>query len=129
MAQPSGIGWTLDANGFSIPLTSNQANRSRAEGWVYFCERSDGCIKIGFTTRLERRQLELESADRDLVWIGEVPGQLADEAWLHRKWAHARVEGEWFKPDPELLAAYEADALFDRPGGLCKFSRQPDDAL
>jgi hypothetical protein len=74
---------------------------------VYFlqCE-PDGLVKIGFTTNIGRRkaQLEEESGSR-LRLLGFRWGGRAEELVLHRQLAPHRVDGEWFKPSPPVLAA------------------------
>ncbi len=63
-------------------------------------------IKIGYTsgdaaTRLAALQTGNPGELRVLL---ETPGDYADEAELHRRFAAARGNGEWFRPTPEVLA-------------------------
>jgi hypothetical protein len=71
---------------------------------VYFIRSADGSrIKIGTTGRLAHRlrQLEIEYG-HGLVVIGVMEGFREDEAKLHRRFSHHRVEGEWFLASEEL---------------------------
>jgi DNA-binding XRE family transcriptional regulator len=78
------------------------------ESVVYFvqCEGT-GRIKIGRTTRpvIQRMRALQTSAPHALKLIGEFPeGHHGHtEGSLHRKFAHLRLRGEWFKDDVELL--------------------------
>jgi hypothetical protein len=80
------------------------ARMARAErSVVYFFQRSDGLVKIGTTTLLRDRQRSLTREFGDLVLLGLQRGDSSDERDLHRRFAAARVQGEWFRPIPELL--------------------------
>jgi len=80
---------------------------------VYFMREPDGPVKIGithvgaydatvFTVEQRRRSVERASGRR-MVLLGTVPGSRARETDLHRRFAHLRTVGEWFRPAPELL--------------------------
>jgi Meiotically Up-regulated Gene 113 (MUG113) protein len=88
---------------------------------VYLLQREDGLIKIGYTSDFWRRFDVLRLEHGELRALALVEGGPGVEFWLHRKWAHLRVRGEWFKPDPELLRKAKEGTLVERPGGLCKF--------
>jgi Meiotically up-regulated gene 113 len=92
---------------------------------VYFVQvGEDGPIKIGHTFRpIEERLRDLRNASPyRLRLLLMLPGQRDDEQALHQRFAAARLEGEWFRPVPELLAFIEAqkaenpDAADDRCG-------------
>lgn len=68
---------------------------------VYFIQR-EGKVKIGFTHRLSQRMLQL---GKGLVLLGTVPGTTTTERIYHQRFAHLRVEGEWFWIAPDLLEA------------------------
>lgn len=81
--------------------------RTATMGRCYFvqCVHSRR-IKIGWTGgRLKRRfgQLQTGSAS-PLSLILSLPGDRALERRLHERFARHRLRGEWFRPDPELLA-------------------------
>lgn len=84
--------------------------------WVYFLRSGDeGPIKIGFTgTTPNTRLAALQTGNPEpLRLIGAVPGTKTDESRLHTRFSAAWVQGEWFRPVPELLAFIEG-ALFAR---------------
>lgn len=64
-------------------------------------------IKIGFTDRdLEERLREFQTGCPGLLTpLLAVSGTRRDEQAWHRRFAAARVRGEWFRPTPELLQA------------------------
>lgn len=72
---------------------------------VYFLQR-EGKVKIGFTHRLSQRMLQL---GKGLVLLGTVPGSMTTERIYHARFAHLRVEGEWFWVAPDLLEAIAED--------------------
>ncbi len=76
---------------------------------IYFLEAVGvGNIKIGFTDSLDAsdRLSDLQTGSPvPLRLLGTIPGTMADEKDLHRRFASALACGrEWFKPVPELLA-------------------------
>ena len=83
---------------------------------VYFVERM-GYIKIGTTRHLGKRLRDLACVGVTMP-PGVTPGKVEvllvvrgserKERWLHKRFAHARVAGEWFHPTPDLLAYIEA---------------------
>lgn len=74
------------------------------EGYVYFIQRGlDGPVKIGWSQDVDRRLAELQTANAEpLSVIGMTPGRMCDEGALHKKFAHLRMEAEWFRDAPEL---------------------------
>ena len=82
--------------------------------WVYFLRSGEaGPIKIGYTgTTPNARLSALQTGNPEpLRLIGAVPGTMADESRLHDRFASVRLQGEWFRPVPELLNFIEG-ALF-----------------
>ncbi|MFE4867715.1 GIY-YIG nuclease family protein [Streptomyces sp. NPDC056682] len=82
----------------------------RASSLVYFVER-DGFVKIGHTSNLKRRlqQLGTGSSLIEGMTVGPVrvlatiDGAGPDnERWLHERFAHLRVGGEWFVMDDSM---------------------------
>lgn len=67
---------------------------------IYIAARaSDGAIKIGFTSDIERRLPELRKEARDVVkLLAAFPGTSSDEARLHDRFSQHRLDGEWFRP-------------------------------
>jgi hypothetical protein len=79
---------------------------------IYFAQRPDnGNIKIGTTIRLsERLKVLSRELGLELQLLGVVDGGYADEHALHTEFAHLRVEGEWFKPDFDLIGFIKAES-------------------
>ncbi len=77
-----------------------------ALGWVYFVATHDGqFIKIGWATNVAKRLATLNTAQaKPLKLLAKIRTRFAEEAHLHRKFAHLNVRGEWFRAEPELLA-------------------------
>lgn len=75
-------------------------------GIVYFIEREgDGAIKIGWTSDIRRRLLELEKlVGRQLVLLGAVPGDKVRELEFHARFAESLIGDEWFRPTDDLRA-------------------------
>lgn len=74
-------------------------NTKHQAGHVYFMLIED-LIKIGFSTDVERRAKALR-ADEVLA---KMPGTRQLERQLHARFGPFWVEGEYYKPAPELLA-------------------------
>lgn len=75
-----------------------------ATGWevVYYLRRTDGCIKIGYTVSFPRRLSQLKGEHGELQVLATHTGDRACESNKHREFAATRVDGEWFRPTPEL---------------------------
>ena len=74
------------------------------KGHVYYAEMGD-LIKIGFTINLKRRQSTYRThAAKAVQIIASEPGTMYDEKRMHQRFAAHRVEREWFRRNPELLA-------------------------
>ncbi|MBX9594075.1 MAG: GIY-YIG nuclease family protein [Roseomonas sp.] len=74
---------------------------------VYVIQQGDcGPVKIGFTTGIEHRLSSLQTASPEpLRVIRMFHGTRKDERRLHASLAMHRLNGEWFKPVPEVLSA------------------------
>lgn len=71
---------------------------------VYFAEREDGVIKIGFTSDVGRRLSELRKKYRSTMdLLACYPGSKPDELALHERFAPYALGDELFEPAPELL--------------------------
>jgi hypothetical protein len=83
------------------------------EGLVYFIQAGEGgSIKIGWSQKIPQRRASLQTANaRRLVVLGAVPGTRETEAALHARFAHLRMEGEWFRNAPELHAFLAANGI------------------
>lgn len=82
---------------------------------VYFIQAgTDGPVKIGKSTRalLATRTAALQTGNPyPLELIGVAPGGHALEREIHALFAHLRMAGEWFYPEPQLLEVAHADPL------------------
>jgi T5orf172 domain len=78
---------------------SGDGNHAR----VYFVE-FHGFIKIGFTTDLKQRMEQLAGfLPSPPILLLDVKGSFDLETDMHRKFAHLRTNGEWFRKAPELM--------------------------
>jgi hypothetical protein len=76
---------------------------------VYFMQRDDGAIKIGFTSDILRRVGELRKKERSPIeLLACYPGGKPDELRLHATFASSLIGDEWFRPDEDLVAFIEA---------------------
>jgi hypothetical protein len=72
---------------------------------VYYVRRADGLIKIGYTGRdLRYRLSNLRQEHGPLEVLATHEGGYVAEQANHRCFAALRVTGEWFRPEPALLA-------------------------
>ncbi len=72
-------------------------------GYVYFVKRND-FIKIGSSISPEGRIKGLQTGfPEPLEVLAVVPDTVIGEMEAHRKFAHLRTTGEWFRSAPDLL--------------------------
>ncbi len=71
-------------------------------GWVYFMA-SRGLIKIGFSRSPQERAKQLAyKGFKPIEIVGVMLSRCGLERELHFRFAHLRVQGEWFTPSDEL---------------------------
>lgn len=76
--------------------------------WIYFI-RSQGFVKIGITGNVNSRLAQLQTASAHVLeLLAVIPGSRAKEAMLHRKFAHLRASGEWFRLEGTLQQYLQA---------------------
>lgn len=101
------------------PLT--QVRSPGVHGSTYFI--FDGTrIKIGFSMKPAKRIKGIARQEKkEMKTLLVVPAELADEYKTHQLFKHLRIEGEWFRPEPDLLGFIEklkielANAAPDQP--------------
>lgn len=71
---------------------------------VYFVEGPDGSIKIGHSRNVSRRVKTIQALNPTATLLLDLPGGIVAERDLHQRFAKHRLDGEWFRPAPELLA-------------------------
>ncbi len=100
--------WLREHNEWADRVFGPAADESSEppESLVYFIQCGDhGPVKIGFTRSLGARigQLQRDQSERLRV-LAATPGTFQTERTTHARFAHLRIDGEWFRPEPELLA-------------------------
>lgn len=71
---------------------------------VYFIRRkSDGMIKIGFSTDASRRIGEFSGGAGMYEMLGTIDGDKAAEGALHQRFMQHHHAGEWFRPHADIL--------------------------
>ena len=74
---------------------------------VYFvgADEGSGAVKIGWSTDLKKRMSALNTgSSRALTLLAWVRGGRVVEAHFHKAFKASRVNGEWFKRTPDLVA-------------------------
>jgi Meiotically up-regulated gene 113 len=86
-------------------------------GLVYIVQGNDaGPCKIGFTTNPERRLKTLRNATfSDLRVVRLLDGDRTTERWLHQRFSHQRINGEWFAYDEDMLTVVPPVDAVDPP--------------
>jgi hypothetical protein len=79
---------------------------------VYLVE-IDRRIKIGFTTNLTKRMKAFATTCPNIRVLATIPGDRALERRLHKLFAAAKIQGEVFHADGEVLTFIERLKLFD----------------
>jgi DNA-binding Xre family transcriptional regulator len=70
---------------------------------IYFVQRANGNIKIGFTDNIKDRLRSLQGAYDGVELLGIMEGDRATEKALHNQFRFCWVEGEFFVDTFELL--------------------------
>ena len=70
---------------------------------VYYIRRGDGAIKIGTTTKPADRMAALRWEHGPIEILLTHCGDGERERQMHARFAALRIEGEWFRPEMELL--------------------------
>lgn len=81
-------------------------NERKETSRVYFIQSAaGGNIKIGVSYDVAARLQSLQiGSPTALRLLASIPGSQRDERVLHLKFRELRCDGEWFRPEPELLA-------------------------
>lgn len=89
---------------------------------IYFVQRSDGRIKIGFTARtVESRMKSIATGAGSLALLATIEGGRDVELALHERFADRRVDREWFGITPEDVSEVVASYRVRRAtGGVFK---------
>ncbi|HYF49087.1 MAG TPA: helix-turn-helix domain-containing protein [Planctomycetota bacterium] len=103
---------------YKYGLREGTMQKKTAQPSVYFiqCATEPRLIKIGHSGSVNKRLSELSyMSPVPLAILGVVPGGLAREKELHRKFRRFLHHGEWFSPAPELLAWVSENAAQAQP--------------
>ena len=90
---------------------------------IYFLQRANGDIKIGYTFNLEKRKKAIEKVYGNLELLGTMEGERQEERILHTHFSEFRVgifkTHEWFSSSDEIKqfiqenASVEGHEIFD----------------
>ena len=106
---PNGKWQCLDLHGKvlveEISFVEEYVPVSERPGFVYFIRAGDdGAIKIGWSQDVEFRKAQLQTGNAlPLKTLAVMAGTLELEKALHLRFAHLRLESEWFRGSQELL--------------------------
>lgn len=73
------------------------------KGTVYFLQRGDGLIKIGFTASFDERFATLSKSHPGLRTLKIISGDLRREREIHQALKRHNEYGEWFRPEPAVI--------------------------
>ncbi len=97
--------------------------------YVYFVQQGeDGPIKIGLSVDPEKRLSSLQVSTSEPLYLrAATPGDWSVEEGLHQHFAHLHIQGEWFRPGPDLLRllAYLGDFYGERTRRVVEAIRPP----
>lgn len=89
------------------PLLTVQQAAENPTGFVYFA-RTRKAIKIGYAKDVAKRVAALQVGNANkLRVVLELPGTERDERQIHWLFEEHRMRGEWFRPDPFVLASID----------------------
>jgi hypothetical protein len=80
---------------------------------VYFIRDTRDRIKIGYAANSKGRLRDLQCGAADRLRLVRVIANVGQptERWLHKKFAHLRLSGEWFQFSPEMLHIVTPDEI------------------
>lgn len=71
-----------------------------------------GDVKIGFTSDINARISGIKSgAGADIALIRVMGGGRETERWMHKRFAHLRISGEWFSYHDDMLSVVPPDEI------------------
>ena len=71
---------------------------------IYFLQDETGPIKAGKSKNMVQRIRDIQTCNpRPIKLLGRTGGYTWTERQIHKKFAHLRIHGEWFRPEKELL--------------------------
>jgi len=84
---------------------ADKARRSKNIGYIYFVQgKSGGAIKIGYTEYPESQIQVLQTGYPDVLTVLLLmEGTRKDKDTMLEKFSALRLNGEWFKPEAELI--------------------------
>jgi hypothetical protein len=94
--------WSCDMDGQSIPEAK--------QAFIYFIRAGlHGPIKIGVSTDVHERLATLQTGNHETLYLACVLpcGGPSHERALHKTFAEHHIQGEWFRPAPEILQIIE----------------------
>lgn len=99
-------------------------------GYIYLAETDapNGAIKIGQTKNLVNRLSSLRNGCPYELWINAwywVESPVEEEQRLFERFAHVRIRGEWFGPDPDLLRFVDELAQLRTPEAVIALLSRP----
>lgn len=83
-----------------------ESSTGPVDSYVYFMQaEGSGLIKIGYSTDPRKRLAQLATMSPEPIHLVAVhPGDRTLEQALHARFRQHRARGEWFYPNPELIA-------------------------
>jgi hypothetical protein len=93
-----------------------RVQQREATSLVYYIRRtSDGMIKIGFTSDIDKRMTDLQREHGELQLLHTAPGARPEEDALHKRFAAWNYQGEWFHPGRVLMRSIKHEREKNRP--------------
>lgn len=87
---------------------SKEARPQNKAATVYFAQRADGLIKIGFASNVCERMKQISPvAGSAMNVLATTGGGSKEEKRLHKLFAASHCHGEWFHPSLEVLEHVE----------------------
>lgn len=88
----------------TLPLKRSSNGNRDTQGFVYLIQRElDHAIKIGFSIEPEKRLRALMTAAGPCELLHTIPASMRHEGELHARFEAHRLDGEWFRPHPDIL--------------------------
>jgi hypothetical protein len=100
---------------------------------IYFVQRANSDIKIGFTDDWQSRRLTLQHKQGRIALLGWIEGGVAKEKELHKQFRDYRINkkhrSDWFEVNQGLLDFIQAETIKETPARTWTLMTLSDDVF
>jgi hypothetical protein len=88
---------------WAMARSGDEVREARRIGVYFVADAQRSVVKIGTSEYVDRRIRDLARVNAGRIdLLAVIDGHLHVERFLHEKWSHLRLHGEWFRLDDDL---------------------------